>query len=113
MMAVMQNTCLDSEFLDSANVELKRTPVNLVLALRQVMETYQKGERLVAKSFSFQCAHPALWVEIDNNKLLQVVKLFRKSTKGVCVVMQSVAKHLARIVERPWRCEQDASLRSA
>ena len=27
--------------------------------------------------------------------------------------MQSAAKHLARIVERSWRCEQDASLRSA
>ena len=36
-------------------------------------------------------------------------KLFRKSTKDVCAVMQSEAKHLARIVERPWRYERDAS----
>ena len=38
------------------------------------------------------------------------MKLFRKSTKGVCAVMQSAAKHLARIIERPWRCEQDTAL---
>ncbi|MDB5235431.1 MAG: hypothetical protein JWR44_2424 [Hymenobacter sp.] len=83
MIEVMRNTCrdsvnlirdfVDSEFMDSANVELKRTRVDLAVALRDVMDTYQKGEHLVAKRFSFQTSHPAVYVEIDNNKFLQVV----------------------------------------
>ncbi|MBF9222877.1 PAS domain-containing sensor histidine kinase [Hymenobacter ruricola] len=83
MIEVMQNTCRDSvnlirdfvdgEFMDSANVDMKRTRVDLATALSQVMDTYQKGEHLVAKSFSFRTSHPAVYVEIDNNKFLQVI----------------------------------------
>ena len=83
MIGVMQNTCRDSvnlirdfvdgEFMDSANMELKRTRMDLVTALRQVMETYQKGEHPVAKTFSFHTSHQAIYVEIDNNKFLQVI----------------------------------------
>ena len=111
MIGVMQNTCLDSvnlirdfvdgEFLDSANVELKRTRVDLVLALRQVVETYQKGEHLVAKTFSFQCAHPEIWVEIDNNKLLQVVNnllsnalKFTREGGHIAVGLQQQPRHV-------------------
>jgi two-component system sensor histidine kinase VicK len=83
MIAVMQNTCRDSvslirdfvdgEFMDSANVEMKRNRVDLAAALRQVMETYQRGEHLVAKTFSFHTSHPAVYVDIDHNKFLQVI----------------------------------------
>jgi two-component system sensor histidine kinase VicK len=83
MIQVMQNTCresvnlirdfVDSEFMDSASVELKRQRVDLAQALGQVVETYQQGERLVAKTFSFNSSHPHLYVEIDHNKFLQVV----------------------------------------
>jgi len=83
LIQVMQDTCRDSvnlirdfvdgEFMDSANVELKRTRVDLVLALRQIVETYQQGEHLVAKRFSLQAAQPQIFVEIDHNKFLQVI----------------------------------------
>ncbi|MDO7845217.1 HAMP domain-containing sensor histidine kinase [Hymenobacter sp. M29] len=83
MLGLMRDTCRDSvnlirdfvdgEFMDSASVELKRTRVDLVLALRQVVETYQQGERLVAKHFHFEPAQATLFVEIDNNKFLQVI----------------------------------------
>ncbi|WP_201982664.1 sensor histidine kinase [Hymenobacter rubidus] len=83
MLRIMRDTCRDSvtlirdfvdgEFMDSANVQLKRQRVDLVLALRQVMETYQQGEHLVAKHFAFRPAQPTLFVDIDNNKFLQVI----------------------------------------
>ena len=83
MIGVMRDTCRDSvnlirdfvdgEFLDSANVELKRVRVDLALALHQVVDTYQKGEHLVTKHFTFQTSHPSVYVDLDNNKFLQVV----------------------------------------
>ena len=83
LIGVIQNTCrdssnlirdfVDSEFMESANVELKRVRVDLAAALRQVMETYQQGEHLVAKQFSFHSSHPEVFVELDHNKFLQVV----------------------------------------
>ncbi|MBD2723043.1 sensor histidine kinase [Hymenobacter armeniacus] len=83
MIRVMQDTCRDSvnlirdfvdgEFMGSASVELKRTRVDLAAELRQVMETYQKNEYLVAKWFSFETSRPSIYVEIDHNKFLQVI----------------------------------------
>ncbi|WP_460609561.1 sensor histidine kinase [Hymenobacter terrigena] len=83
LLRVMRDTCRDSinlirdfvdgEFMDSAAVQLKRQRVDLVLALRQVVEMYQLGEHLVAKRFEFRPAQPTLFVDIDNNKFLQVI----------------------------------------
>ncbi|HEX8326351.1 MAG TPA: ATP-binding protein [Hymenobacter sp.] len=83
MIQVMQDTCrdsvklirdfVDSEFMDSANVELKRTREDLAEALQQMVETYQQGEHLVAKTFTFSSTHPHVYAEIDHNKFLQVV----------------------------------------
>lgn len=83
LIRVMRDTCRDSvnlirdfvdgEFMDSANVELKRSRVDLANGLAQVVETYQQGEHLVAKQFDFRSSHPAVYVEIDNNKFLQVI----------------------------------------
>jgi two-component system sensor histidine kinase VicK len=83
MVTVMQDTCrdsvnlirefVDSEFAESANVQLKRARVDLAASLRQVMETYQRSEHLVAKQFSFSSTPDVVYVEIDNNKFLQVV----------------------------------------
>jgi two-component system sensor histidine kinase VicK len=83
LIGVMEDTCRDSvnlirdfvdgEFMDSANVELKRVRVDLALNLQQVIDTYQQGEHLVAKRFTFESSHPTTYVEIDNNKFLQVI----------------------------------------
>jgi two-component system sensor histidine kinase VicK len=83
LIRVMQDTCRDSvnlirdfvdgEFMESTNVELKRARVDLVLALQQIIETYQQGEHLVAKRFSLRAAQPKVFVEIDHNKFLQVI----------------------------------------
>jgi len=83
LIGVMEETCRDSvnlirdfvdgEFMDSASLELKRIRVDLVLNLQQVVETCQQGEHLVAKHFTFESSHPTTYVEIDNNKFLQVI----------------------------------------
>ena len=83
MIQVMRKTCRDSvnlirdfvdaEFMDSANVDFKPQRVDLVQALRQVVDMYRRGEQLVAKHFSFEHTHPTTYVEVDNNKFLQVV----------------------------------------
>ncbi|WP_426060562.1 ATP-binding protein [Hymenobacter sp. B1770] len=83
MVTVMQDTCrdsvnlirefVDSEFAESASVQLKRTRFDLAASLRQVMETYQRSEHLVAKRFSFSSTPEEIYIELDNNKFLQVV----------------------------------------
>jgi two-component system sensor histidine kinase VicK len=83
MLSIMRNTCRDSvtlirdfvdgEFMDSTNVDFKPVRVDLVQNIAQVVDMYQQGEHLVAKRFTFQTSHPKIYVEIDNNKFLQVI----------------------------------------
>ncbi|WP_052732954.1 sensor histidine kinase [Hymenobacter terrenus] len=83
MVQVMQDTCrdsvnlirefVDSEFAESANVQLKRVRVDLAASLRQVMDTYQQAERLVAKRFTFNSTGSEVYVELDHNKFMQVM----------------------------------------
>jgi two-component system sensor histidine kinase VicK len=83
MVTVMQDTCrdsvnlirefVDSEFTASANVQLKRARVDLAASLRQVMDTYQKSENLVAKHFTFNSTPAQVYVDLDHNKFLQVM----------------------------------------
>ncbi|GAB3583144.1 PAS domain-containing sensor histidine kinase [Hymenobacter daeguensis] len=83
MLRVMRDTCRDSvslirdfvdgEFMDSANVDFKPIRVDLVQNIGQVVDMYQQGEHLVAKHFYFRHSQPTVYVEIDNNKFLQVI----------------------------------------
>ncbi|MGY3090692.1 two-component system sensor histidine kinase VicK [Hymenobacter sp. UYAg731] len=83
LIGVMENTCRDSvnlirdfvdgEFMDSASVDYKAIRVDLVQNIGQVVDTYRQGEHLVSKHFAFQHSQPTLYVEIDNNKFLQVI----------------------------------------
>jgi two-component system sensor histidine kinase VicK len=83
MVQIMQDTCresvtlirdfVDSEFAESSAVQLKKVRVDLAANLRQVMSTYQRSESLVDKTFSFSSTPDAVFVDIDNNKFLQVI----------------------------------------
>jgi two-component system sensor histidine kinase VicK len=83
MLRIMRDTCRDSvtlirdfvdgEFMDSANVDFKPIRVDLVQNIGQVVDTYQQGGHLVAKHFTFHASQPTVYVEIDNNKFLQVI----------------------------------------
>lgn len=64
---------IDTEFLDSVNVELKRERINLVQKLRLVMEQYQAANQHVGKHFAFVTSEAALYLEIDQNKFMLAV----------------------------------------
>jgi two-component system sensor histidine kinase VicK len=64
---------VDHEFLDSANVELKRERVSLGEKLRLMMEQYQAADEHVGKLFVFVMRVVPLYVEIDQNKFMQVL----------------------------------------
>ena len=115
LIGVIKDTCrdssnlirdfVDSEFMASANVELKRVRVDLAAALRQVMETYQQGEFLVAKLFTFHTSHPAVYVELDHNKFLQVVNnlvsnaiKFTREGGSIAVRLEQHPEHVLVIV---------------
>ena len=83
MLRIMRDTCRDSvtlirdfvdgEFMDSASVDYKPLRVDLVQNIQQVVDTYQQGEHLINKHFAFRHSQPTMYVEIDNNKFLQVI----------------------------------------
>lgn len=83
MLRVMSDTCRDSvslirdfvdgEFMDSANVDYKPVRVDLIQSIRQVVDMYREGEHLVNKHFAFRHSTPTMYMEIDNNKFLQVI----------------------------------------
>ena len=83
LVQVMQDTCresvnlirefVDSEFAESATVQLKRARIDLAASTRQVLNTYQQAEHLVAKRFSFRSTPEEVYLELDNNKFLQVM----------------------------------------
>lgn len=82
LIGVMENTCRDSgslirdcvdgKFMDPTSVDYKAVRVDLVQNTGQVADTYRQGH-LAAKHFPFQHSQPTLYVEIDNNKFLQVI----------------------------------------
>jgi two-component system sensor histidine kinase VicK len=64
---------VDQEFLDSVNVELKLERVDLVEKLRLVLEQYQSGSHLIGKQFELIVHTAPVYVELDQNKFMQVV----------------------------------------
>ncbi|TGE28107.1 PAS domain-containing sensor histidine kinase [Hymenobacter metallicola] len=83
MLGVMKATCadgvnlirdfVDDEFMQSVNVELKRERVDLVEKLAFMMEEYQRSERHIAKHFVFAPAQVPIYVQLDENKFMQVM----------------------------------------
>jgi two-component system sensor histidine kinase VicK len=64
---------VDQEFLESASIVLKRERVDLVEKLRLVMEQYQHGAPLVNQHFRFEAPDAPLYVDLDQNKFMQVI----------------------------------------
>ncbi|GGF08386.1 PAS domain-containing sensor histidine kinase [Hymenobacter cavernae] len=73
---------IDEEFLDSVHITLKRERVDLVEKLRLVLEQYQGGERMLGQRVVFQAEQTPLYVEMDQNKFMQVINnLFSNAIK--------------------------------
>ena len=82
-MALIRETCsrsvtlirelVNQEFLESVNSELKKERYDLVEKLQIVVDNYRQSERAVAKKFNLASSHPAIFVEIDEVKFMQVI----------------------------------------
>ena len=61
------------EFLESADVELIKTRVELVSKIQQVIEQYKLSEQNIAKTFHFSSSKEKIYAEIDEVKFMQVI----------------------------------------
>jgi two-component system sensor histidine kinase VicK len=64
---------VDQEFLESSNVDLKLTRLDLVERLGLLLDNYQQREHAVGHHFHFETSHPSIYADIDENKFLQVI----------------------------------------
>jgi two-component system sensor histidine kinase VicK len=83
LLHLMERTCVDSvnmirdfvdnEFMESANVELKRVRADLVPWLGTLLEEYQRSDWRTRLQFDYQAAEQPLYVSFDINKFQQVI----------------------------------------
>jgi two-component system sensor histidine kinase VicK len=83
LLGLMQRICqqgtnlirdfVDTEFLESANVELKTERADLAVWLGQAMQEYQQSEQLTRLHFEYTPQEQPLYVQFDINKLQQVL----------------------------------------
>ncbi|MGI4834009.1 MAG: PAS domain-containing sensor histidine kinase [Janthinobacterium lividum] len=64
---------VDQEFLDSVHVDLKLVRLDLVERLQIVLDNYQQRQHAAGHHFYFEASHPSIYVDLDENKFLQVV----------------------------------------
>ena len=83
LLNLMQRTCrqstdlirdfVDSEFMESANMELKSERADLAAWLGQAMQEYQQSEQLTQLHFEYMPLTQPLYVHFDISKLQQVL----------------------------------------
>ncbi|GGG61750.1 PAS domain-containing sensor histidine kinase [Hymenobacter glacieicola] len=83
LLQLMQRTCtegvnlirdfVDNEFLESANVVLKKERTDLTGWLATIMEEYQRSERHTHLHFVFHAPAQPVYVSVDINKFQQVI----------------------------------------
>jgi two-component system sensor histidine kinase VicK len=64
---------LDQEFLESANVNLMKTRVELVEKISVTMEDYFNTQNDLQIEFSCKSTHDRIYADIDENKFIQVI----------------------------------------
>jgi two-component system sensor histidine kinase VicK len=83
LLQLMERTCIDSvnlirdfvdnEFMESANLELKRERADLVVWLDTLMREYQQSEWHTHLHFDFTAAERPIYASFDINKFQQVI----------------------------------------
>ncbi|WP_051359643.1 PAS domain-containing sensor histidine kinase [Adhaeribacter aquaticus] len=64
---------LKQEFLESTGTEVIKRRVDLVAAIKQFIEEYQRTQQLTHKTFTYLPAMESLYLELDDNKFMQVI----------------------------------------
>lgn len=68
----MVHALLDSELVESAEVELIRKRLDMVETIKQVFKEYQHSNKLLDRKFILECASDSIYVEVDENLFTQV-----------------------------------------
>ncbi|GAB2967131.1 hypothetical protein GCM10027048_42230 [Hymenobacter coalescens] len=112
LLRLMRVTCQESvdlirdfvnqEFLESANVDLKLTRLNVVALLRDLLDSYQSAQHLLAKRIGFRSSSEAVYAYIDDNKFQQVINNLLsnalKFTPDGGTIEVSVEEQLGRVL---------------
>lgn len=64
---------IKQEFLESSNAELIKRRVDLVAALKTIMEEYQQARQITNKTFYFESASDHIYLDLDDSKFMQVI----------------------------------------
>jgi two-component system sensor histidine kinase VicK len=64
---------IKQEFIESIGVDLVKKRVDIVEKLQEFMEEYFLTQNETGKVFNFHSSHPNIFVEIDENKFIQVI----------------------------------------
>jgi len=64
---------MKQEFLESTNVDMLKHRVDLVQALREMMEEYQQTQHMTHKNFHYLPGVETMYLEIDDNKFMQAI----------------------------------------
>jgi len=68
----MVHALLDSELVESAEVELIRKRLDMVETIKQVFKEYQHSNKLLDRKFILECESDSIYVEVDENLFTQV-----------------------------------------
>jgi len=63
---------LDSELVESAELELISKRLDMVATIKQVFNEYQKSNKLLNRKFKLECESDSIYVEVDENLFTQV-----------------------------------------
>lgn len=91
---------VDNEFLESANVVLKRERTDLGAWLRLIVEEYQRSGRHMHLHFEFSAPPHPVYAELDINKFQQVINNLFSNAIKFTPAGGSITLSLAQLAER-------------
>lgn len=68
----MIHSLLDSELVESTEVELIRKRMDMVYTIKQVFNEYAHSEKLLDRKFNLESSSDSIYVEVDENLFTQV-----------------------------------------